>query len=208
MAHEPKFTTGQLASPPIDYVALGHIHQHQNRHDGDPPVIYSGSIERVSFKEWDEKKGFVLIDIGTDNEEKKARWHFVETPSRPFVAVDVDAREVEAPTEAILDALAERDVADAIVRVRYHIDEAQVSDIDVRRIRDALSEAHVIASIERTVDPVERQQRTVVTRDSDLEEALRRYVAQHDHLSSLEDDLVEAALELQAEYETQRRAEA
>lgn len=208
VAHEPKFTTGQLARPPIDYVALGHIHQHQNRNEGDPPVIYSGSIERVSFKEWDERKGFVLVDIDADGEKKETRWHFVETPSRPFVAVDVDAREAEAPTEAILAALAERDVADAIVRVRYHIDEAQVSDVDVRRIRDALSEAHVIASIERTVDPIERQQRTVVTRDSDLEEALRRYVAQHDHLSSLEDDLVEAALELEAEYETQRRAEA
>jgi exonuclease SbcD len=43
----------------------------------------------------------------------------------------------------------------------------------------------------------------VVTRESGLEEALRQYVGQHDELASIEDDLVEAALELEAELDAE-----
>ncbi len=206
IAHEPKLGVSHLTPAPIDYVAPGHIHQHQNRgEEGATPVVYAGSIERVSFKEWDERKGFVLIDIDASGEEKRTTWAFVETPARPFAAIAVDAREAAAPTERILQAIEETDVAGAIVRVRYHIEEAQAPHVDIGRIRAALDAAHVIASIERTVDPAERRRRTVVTRDAGLQDALRRYIAQHDHLATIEDDLVEAALDLQAEHETHRR---
>jgi exonuclease SbcD len=100
------------------------------------------------------------------------------------------------------------DVADAIVRVRYHVAESQISQVDTGRIRDALEGAEKIAAIERTVDPAERKRRTVVTRESDLEDAMRQYVGQHDDLSDLEDDLVDAALDLQAELESERPEDA
>jgi exonuclease SbcD len=242
ISSEPKFTVGQLAVRPIDYVALGHIHQPQNRNPGGhPPVVYAGSIERVTFKERKERKGFYLVDVdparrsaGTapsepslapsdeepSSEEQSGeevlemergsdvtRLEFVETPARPFVAVHVDARDAEEPTERILEGLEGLDVAGAIVRVRYHVDESQISLVDTGRIRDALEGADKIAAIERTVDPAERKRRTVVTRESDLEDAMRQYVGQHDELSDLEDDLVDAALDLQNELESERRDE-
>jgi exonuclease SbcD len=74
--------------------------------------------------------------------------------------------------------------------------EEQSAQVDAARLRDALSAADTIAAIERTVDPAERKRRTVVTRDSGLEEAVRRYVGQHDELSGMEEDLVEAAISL------------
>ncbi|QXD15877.1 exonuclease SbcCD subunit D [Rhodocaloribacter litoris] len=206
--HEPKFTAAQLARPGLDYVALGHIHRPQDRNEGNtPPVVYCGSIERISFKEWEDRKGFFLVDIETTPEGKRTTYRFVETPARPFVHVQVDARGAADPTEVILTALARHEVADAIVRVRYHIEEDQAALVDVPRIREALKTAHVIASIERTVDPAERQRRTVVTRESSLEEAMTRYIAQHDELAPLKDRLLQAALELEAEYEARRRAE-
>ncbi len=205
IAREPKFTVGQLAVPPVHYVALGHIHQPQNRNpEGDVPVMYSGSIERVSFKERGERKGFYLVDLDPAR-RPAAEPTYVETPARPFVAVDVDARDAAEPTERILQAIAPHDLADAVVRVRYRIDEEQVPLVDTGRIRQALADADVIASIERTVDPSERRRRTVVTRESDLEDAIRQYIAQHDELEGLEDDMVAAALELDAAYEAERR---
>jgi len=213
ISSEPKFTVSQLAVSPIDYVALGHIHHPQNRNpDGHPPVVYSGSIERVTFKERDERKGFYLVDVDPQRRSSDdagasgvTRLEFVETPARPFVAVQVDARDASEPTERILQALDGLDVTDAIVRVRYHVDESQISLVDTTRIRDALDGADKIAAIERTVDPTERKRRTVVTRESNLEDAMRQYVGQHDELSGLEDDLVDAALELQSELEADRR---
>lgn len=219
IAHEPKFLPGQLAHPPIDYVALGHIHKFQNRNYPDAPdavhvtdaeatpVVYCSSIERISFKEADERKGFVLVTIDANGTGKTTSYQFVDTPARPFLTVNVDARNELDPTQAIVQEIEKRDMTDAVVRVRYHIEEAQTGQIDTYRIREALKEAFVIASIERTVDPVERQRRTVLTRDSSLKEAMERYIDQHDHLSSIKDDLVTAALELEAEYEARRRDE-
>jgi exonuclease SbcD len=54
------------------------------------------------------------------------------------------------------------------------------------------------------VDPAERKRRTVVTRESGLDEAVRQYVGQHDELSGVEEALVETALELEAELEAER----
>ncbi len=209
IAHEPKFTPGQLSPPPIDYVALGHIHRFQDRRTDPeaPPVVYCSSIERISFKEWDDRKGFVLVTIDTEGAEKKTTYEFVDTPARRFVNIEKDARDAVDPTEVILAEIAREDVTDAIVRVRYHVEEAQVAQIDMHRIREALKPASVIASIERTVDPVERQRRTVLTRESSLHEAMTSYIAQHDNLATVKDDLIKAALELEAEYDAKRRAE-
>lgn len=206
IASEPKFTVGQLACRPIDYVALGHIHHPQNRNpDGHPPVVYAGSIERVTFKERDETKGFMLVEIDPDA-DPRTRYTHVETPARPFCAVQVDARETASPTDHILAALDGADVEDAIVRVRYRVDEDQAAGVDLGRIREALAAANKIAAIERTVDPSERRRRTVVARDADMEDALQQYIAQHDELQSIEDDLLDAARELNAEYESERRS--
>jgi len=201
IASEPKFTVGQLAVPPLDYVALGHIHRAQDRNaEGQPPVVYAGSIERVTFGERDEEKGFYLVDIEPDRDPVTQNT-FVETPARAFVALQVDARDADEPTERILAAINEATVTDAIVRVRYHVEEEQIPLVDQGRIRESLSDADTVAAIERTVDPAERKRRTVVTRESSLEDALRQYVAQHDELQGIEEDLVEAARELDAEDE-------
>lgn len=208
IAHEPTFSVGQLAVPGIDYVALGHIHRFQDRNAGaQPPVVYCGSIEYISFKEADDEKGFVLVDIEVKDGAKETRYTFVPTPARPFVAIHADARGAADPTEAILQAVARHAVEGAVVRVRYHIDEAQAPLVDVRRIREALASAETIAAIERTVDPVERQRRTVVTREATLEDAMQLYIAQHDNLTGMRDDLIRAALDLEAEYETRRKTE-
>ncbi len=198
IAHEPTFTVSQLARPPIDYVALGHIHRYQDRNAGhQPPVVYCGSIECISFKEWDQPKGFVIVEIAAGESLKSTTHRYVETPYRRFVAVNVDARDDDDPTDAIVAAIAREPIADAVVRVRYRVDEARAALVDGDRIREALQPADTIAAIDRIVDPVERERRTRVTRESSLEDALKLYIGQHEHLASQEDDLVQRALALQ-----------
>ncbi len=203
IASEPTFTVGQLAVRPIDYVALGHAHRAQARNeDGHPPVTYAGSIERVTFNERDEQKGAWLVDIDPSR-DTITHTTFVETPARPFVAVQIDVREAEEPTERILEAIHDQDVADAIVRVRYRVREKQVAQVDQTRLRKALEPADTVAAVERTVDPADRKRRTVVTRESGLDEAVRQYVGQHDELTGMEEELVEAALELEVELKSE-----
>ena len=212
IAHEPKFTVGQLTPPGIDYVALGHIHKFQDRNreayergDG-PPVVYPSSLERISFKEHDAEKGFVLVEITADGASKKTSYEFVPTPARRFLPIEVDAREAADPTGQIVGAIRLRDVRDAVVRVRYRIDESQEAQIDVRAIREALTEADTVAAIERVVDPAERKRTTVVQRDATLKEAMVQYIAQHEKLASVRDALIAAALEIEREVDGKGQA--
>src|SRR5205085_4261968 len=56
VGEDPMVSVGALRHPNVDYVALGHIHRKQLV-PGDPPIAYSGSINRVDFSEEDEAKG-------------------------------------------------------------------------------------------------------------------------------------------------------
>ncbi|HLA64333.1 MAG TPA: exonuclease SbcCD subunit D [Rhodothermales bacterium] len=205
IAHEPKLTVGQLAAPGVDYVALGHIHKFQDRNADafargeGPPVVYSSSIERISFKEHDAPKGFVLVDIEAGPGGKTTRFEFVETPARRFIPIEVDARETVDPTTVILNAIARHDIDDAVVRVRYRVTEKEAPLVDPQAIREALKTADTIAAVERAVDPVERQRRTTVRRETSLSDAIERYVDQHEQLAPLKSELVAAALEIERE---------
>jgi len=202
--HEPVFSPAQLSPPPIDYVALGHIHHFQNCAT-DPeatPVVYSSSIERITFNEQDSRKGFVLLDI--DGSPKRTTFTFVETPARRFISLYVDATGSQNPTEAILAHVAGKDITNAIVRLRFRITEPQRALIDIARIRAALKSAFAIASIERTAAPIARKQRAEITRDSTLKEALEGYIEQHPHLSDLKKSLIQKALDLEVALDEKR----
>ncbi|MGI4790129.1 MAG: metallophosphoesterase family protein [Janthinobacterium lividum] len=52
LTNEPEVPLSTLTQAPFDYVALGHIHRYQDLNKGkQPPVVYSGSIERIDFGE-------------------------------------------------------------------------------------------------------------------------------------------------------------
>ncbi|MBK5109684.1 MAG: hypothetical protein JJE12_16230, partial [Anaerolineales bacterium] len=86
-----------LADLPGEALAVlsGHIHREQvlasKSVDGKttPPVIYPGSIERTSFAERDERKGFYEISLGKG---EHGNWQieeldFHELPARPMVDI-------------------------------------------------------------------------------------------------------------------------
>src|SRR5262249_8090572 len=94
-----------VAQPAFDYVALGHIHRHQDLNRGaQPPVIYPGSIERVDFSEEKEERGFVLAEVSPGH----TTWGHVPTPSRPFVTIRANLPG-EAPTDELLAAIQRRE---------------------------------------------------------------------------------------------------
>ncbi len=148
-----------LADPAWDYVALGHIHKHQSLNgDAHPPVIYSGSIERIDFGEEREPKGWVVATI----ERGRADWQFVthyKRPARPFVTIAVDVRAEQGdPTPAVLAAIKRRDLTDAVVRVTLRLREEQETLLQEREILRALNaKAYFVAGISKDVERADRQ---------------------------------------------------
>jgi len=138
-----------LSDGPWDYVALGHIHKHQDLNAGRyPAMVYSGSLERIDFGEEKEAKGFCWVELERGN----TTWQFVEVNARPFVTINLDVREEDDPTLAAQGALAQVDVADAIVRVNVRMRPEQDASLREKDLRAALHDADYIAAINRQAD--------------------------------------------------------
>ena len=198
VSDEPSFTVADLARPEFDYVALGHIHRHQNLTATGPPVVYAGSIERVTFNEETETKGFVLGEIGSVDSDRSVRYRFVETPARPFVTIEVDIDPSDDAQTVLLDRIEEANLAGAIVRVLYRTSDEQAALLDVKSIRRALERAHFVTAVQRVVEPVSRPVRANITGDTSVLDALDVYLEQHPELDHMSDAVRSAASDLLA----------
>jgi len=147
---------GVLVDDAWDYVALGHIHRHQDLNQGaHPPVVYSGSIERIDFGEEKEPKGWVLVTLRRGRTEYEFIPHY-RRQARRFTTIQCDCRQEADPMEAILTRIRRRQeeggVEDAIVRVRLKLREEQNRHISDRQIRAALRGAFSVAGVIREID--------------------------------------------------------
>jgi DNA repair protein SbcD/Mre11 len=174
-----------LADPAWRYVALGHIHKHQSLNsDAQPPVIYSGSIERIDFGEEHEPKGFVVAELSAE----PTRWRFLERyrkGARPFITIRVDVRAETDPTSAVVAAIrrqaattarpvgfgapqdeqvAEDDetgsvagLSEAVVRVIVNLRQEQEPLLLDREVKQALEGAYFVASFQKEVERTDRQ---------------------------------------------------
>ena len=172
---------GDIGRPQVDYVALGHIHKHQILRNENPFMAYSGSLQRVDFSEEGDDKGFCVVDLDPAAPQGKrlTDFDFHRLDARRFVTVDVTVPVGDPnPTSAVVRGIARKDVVGAVVRVRVTLPsevEAQLRDSD---IRDALSEAHYIAAINRESPQEARRTRLDAESAKDLQpmDALRLYL--------------------------------
>jgi exonuclease SbcD len=159
MGQEPAVLLSNIANPAYDYVALGHIHEHQVLAE-NPPVVYSGSLERIDFGEENDEKGFYVVDIRADEDGKRrVSYEFHAVKARRFLTIEAElkANEVDA-TSAVLTAVAaqKEKVKDAVVRLNIKLPSTLEGQIRDNEIREALKEAHYI-SITREVQRETRQ---------------------------------------------------
>jgi exonuclease SbcD len=138
-----------LADPAWDYVALGHIHLHQSLNAGAyPPVVYSGSLERIDFGEEGQTKGFCWVELARG----ETTWEFIEVAARPFVTVRADVREAINPLMALQQEVAAHDLQDAVVRLILQLRADQEPLVRDRDVRGLLSDAYFIGGINRDVE--------------------------------------------------------
>jgi exonuclease SbcD len=132
-----------------DYVAMGHIHKHQDANkERYPSVVYSGSLERIDFGEEAEAKGFCWLNVM----RSETTWVFKPMQVRRFVSIFADAtNDGETPTDAVIRAIERHDVTDAIVRVRVKLLQSQEPMFRPREVDAALRDAYLVAGISRDI---------------------------------------------------------
>ncbi|MEQ8752938.1 MAG: exonuclease subunit SbcD [Coleofasciculus sp. G1-WW12-02] len=181
-----------MARSCFDYVALGHVHRHQNLNpSNNPPVVYPGSIERVDFSEEKEDKGYVLIEL----EKGKVQWQFCPLPVRPFCTISVNLAEETDPEAALLKAIQKKAINEAVVRLIYQVRSDQLDLIDNSTIHQALSEAHSYTIRPELVSQLARPRLPELGVGNGMNplDALKTYLESQDNLKDIAADMLEAA---------------
>ncbi len=181
-----------LTRPELDYVALGHVHKHQNLNpDNNPPVVYPGSIERVDFSEEKEDKGFVMLEVA----KEEVKWQFCPLQVRSFCTIEVNVAESEEPEAAILQAIGKREIKDAVVRLIYKLRSQQLDLINSANLHQALQSAHNYTIRPELVSQLARPRVPELGVSNSLEpmEALQTYLDNHSDLRDLAPQMLAAA---------------
>ncbi len=176
VGHDVSVLLSEVADPTWDYVAMGHIHKYQNLTDGRddvPPVVYSGSLERIDFGEEGDEKGFCWVEL----ERGETRWQFVPVHARPFVTLRIDVRGSDNPMQKVFAAIHRYALDEAVVRVIIQADletEAQLQD---KAIYDVLRDAKVsmIAAVQKEVERPVRSRLGISPEGLSSLELLERY---------------------------------
>jgi exonuclease SbcD len=196
------FPLSLLIRPEFDYVALGHVHKHQNLNPkNNPPVIYPGSIERVDFSEEEETKGYVMVEL----EKGKVNWEFCPLPARPFCTIEVDVSDANDPQAKILEKIsahsspgAKKNIKDAVVRLIYKLRSEQLELININELHKVLEIAHHYTIRAELVSQLSRPRLPEfgVGNSLDPMEALAVYLKNRQDIQDLESEMLSAARNL------------
>lgn len=189
-----------------DYFALGHIHYHQEVFD-DPPVVYSGSLERVDFGEENQDKGFVYIEIeekeGEKGSDKIVTWEFVDVDARPMVTIEIDVAGKKSIRKLIAAELDKYDLEDTIVRITIHTDDNSAGTADaVYRMLSKRGVYYVSSfSLKITDTRTTRFNLEKPISEHDEEELLELYFQGNDVDGEELDDIIDIAFDIIEEVE-------
>jgi exonuclease SbcD len=181
-----------LNRPQFEYVALGHVHKHQNLNpSNDPPIVYPGSIDRVDFSEEKEDKGYVLIEV----EKGQVKWEFCPLPVRPFRSIEVNVSEAENPQKELLKTIKKYDIQEAVIRLVYKIRSEQLELINTNQLDEALKAAHSYSIRAELISQLTRPRLPELGIGNQLDpmEALKAYIDNKKDLRDIVDDMLEAA---------------
>lgn len=124
----------------LDYLALGHFHNFFVREHRGCLIGNPGSIERLTWNELNDKKGFLWIEL----EGSKARWEHIPLKTRSMQSLDLSvAKESGNLNDSIPTFLGQYKDQEAIVRLvlKGDISQAQYNQfriVDLYRIAQNL----------------------------------------------------------------------
>lgn len=197
LGRDVQISLGLLADNRWDYVALGHIHKHQNmthNRENVPPVVYSGSIERIDYGEELDPKGFCWVELSRN----ETQYDYVRVMARPMVTLRIDCKKEAYPTRAVTKLIRETELKQAIVRIIIQLTPETNASVKDSFLRRELLEAGVfhIAGIIRDIERPERARLGTNPEGLTHEELLEKYLISREIEPDRRDMLMEKAEEI------------
>jgi exonuclease SbcD len=174
---DPIFNVNDIAIEPFDYIALGHLHRHQNLNiKGYPPVIYSGSPDIIDFGEINDEKGFCEVNI---IEKGNVKINFIKTPIRPFFEFFFDISNKNSAEKEINEIIKQYDLTSSIIKIKYKVKNNDY--ISTSSINNFLQNTWFIADI-KCINEIKNEKRglkcQISSKDS-LKEMIITYISNY-----------------------------
>ena len=131
MAFQNPFRPGDLA-PGLNYLALGHFHNHFEREHDGCRIVNPGSVERLSWGELNDEKGFVWAELnGSD-----VSVDFIKLETRKMEEYTLDLSGSSASSQPLKDQLIDhlRARSDPTKIARLHL-KGQITQEQYRQLK-------------------------------------------------------------------------
>jgi exonuclease SbcD len=165
-----EFTTGALFSAEAQAFMLGHIHRHQSwtaeGQGGRQCIAYPGAIGRFHYGE-EGDKGFLLWEVGAED----ARFTLEPTPARRTIDIVFEGK---PGLDTLRAAIAEQDIAEACVRVRWTVADEDRHEVD-RAAIERMLEAAAEVKLEGRIVPVVRTRAAGIAQLASLADKVRAW---------------------------------
>jgi exonuclease SbcD len=143
---DPIFSISDLCHEKFDYIALGHLHKHQNlATETSCPIVYCGSPDRIDFGEKDDEKGFCLVEI---KNKKNVKFNFIKIKTRNFFEIKLDFESEESMKDEIENYKKKIEINGAIIKIIYSTKENITIIPTFSFFQKSFSEAWYIADIQ------------------------------------------------------------
>ncbi|MBX4196534.1 DNA repair exonuclease [Candidatus Pacearchaeota archaeon] len=132
----------ETALPPVDYLALGHLHINYSKHGR----VYSGPIFPNTLSELEELQGgsFYIFDQG------KLRKEHIKI--KDIASIDIEIKDALRATDHILSVIEKKNLEDKIVILKLHgiLEFGKTSDIDFMKIEALVKRRKAYAFLKST----------------------------------------------------------
>lgn len=186
-----------MANAGYSYVALGHIHLHQDLSPNpNVPVVYSGSIDRIDFGESEEDKGFVIVSV----EQGGSEYEYHPVKVREMIHIKTESERGDDITESILREIRKESprLEGAIVKITYTADDDEVHSLDMKQIHEALLPVHFKAGFYRQVRERDQQRRSrSLSTEITFADAFNAFMQEHEEWKDDREELLKRALEIE-----------
>ena len=163
----------------FDAVVMGHVHRHNVLSQSNPIIMYSGSMEKVSFGEKAHKKVSLIIDTKT----KKAE--IIRTKVRNIYEMEFDYSSKvhknkinEFILKDINDYNKANNLADAIVKLIARVSEHDLYFVDQEVIRNAILDKKVscLYNIQIIAAKSRQLRNAAITEDISIKQAMATFI--------------------------------
>lgn len=176
---DPLYNSTDFPLASLQYIALGHLHRYQYINEKfleQPPIVYSGSPDRIDFGEKKDIKSFCVVTVAV---KEKTTFELIKIPCRPFYEITIHIDSLDTIEATIKEIIEKYDnLSESIIKIKYSYSYQYIKYIDISFLEKFFLSAWHIASIEciNNYKAKKKEMKFILHQEKNLESMVLKYI--------------------------------